>query len=124
MHADCDSFTVDDGFSSEAPGCFQTATEFSREVQGQLSLTEDQPLFMELCAGSAALSSVVKARGFDVLPIDHESNRHKTKCKVLQMDLSQQHAIDTLCILQCIIRSSQSTSVCRVGLVQRQEVYQ
>ena len=96
MHAECDSFTVDNEFSSDAQGCIQTATEFSSEVQGQLSLTEDQPLFIELCAGSATLSSVVKAKGFDVLPIDHEANRHKTKCKVLQMDLSQQHAIDTL----------------------------
>ena len=87
MHADCESITVDDEFSSEVQGCLQTTTEFSREVQGQLSLTEDQPLFIELCA--------VKARGFDVLAIDHEANRHKTKCKVLQMDLSQQHAVDT-----------------------------
>ena len=96
MHAEFDSLTVDDEFSSDAQGCIHTATEFLSEVQPEFSLTEDQPLFIELCAGNATLSSVVKARGFDVLPIDHEANRHKTKCKVFQMDLSQQHAIDTL----------------------------
>ena len=96
MHAEFDSLTVDDEFSSDVQGCIHTGTESSSEVQPEFSLTEDQPLFIELCAGSATLSSVVKARGFDVLPIDHEANRHKTKCKVFQMDLSEQHAIDTL----------------------------
>ena len=102
MQVDSNPSSVDEDFSQMTQGRSDTSADtsdfsnFSREVRGQLSPHDDVPLFIELCAGSAVLSSVVKSRGFEVIAIDHEANRHKTKCKVLQMDLSQQHAIDTL----------------------------
>ena len=41
----------------------------------------DKPyVFLELCAGSASLSAEVKKIGVEVFAIDHDSNRHKTKC--------------------------------------------
>ena len=45
-------------------------------------------IFLELCAGSATLSSEVKKLGIQVIAVDHEANRHATKCKVMCLDLS------------------------------------
>ena len=45
-------------------------------------------IFLELCAGSATLSSEVKKLGIQVIAVDHEANRHATRCKVMCLDLS------------------------------------
>ena len=53
-------------------------------------------IFLELCAGSASLSSEVKRLGVEVLAFDHEANRHQTKCKVISLDPSMQHAFERI----------------------------
>ena len=53
-------------------------------------------IFLELCAGSASLSAEVKRLGVEVLAFDHEANRHQTKCKVISLDLSMQHAFERI----------------------------
>ena len=48
----------------------------------------DMPIFVETCAGSATLSFSIQRRGFEVYPIDRVRNRHRTQCRVLQLDLT------------------------------------
>ncbi len=48
----------------------------------------DTPIFVEACAGSATLSFSIQRRGFEVYPIDHVRNHHRTQCRVLQLDLT------------------------------------
>ena len=42
---------------------------------------------LELCAGSAILSAILKREGFDTIPIDFMGNRHRPHMHVLSMDL-------------------------------------
>ena len=44
---------------------------------------------MELCAGSAVLSSEAAKRGFQTFAVDHELNRFSPKAKIFQLDLSK-----------------------------------
>ena len=59
-------------------------------------LPGEGPLLIEICAGSASLSHAAAQRGFSVMPIDHTHNRHRQKCKILDLDLSKKHAWDIL----------------------------
>lgn len=45
------------------------------------------PIVMELCAGSAGLSAALKAANIQVIPIDHNKNRHRTKVTVVNIDI-------------------------------------
>ena len=55
-----------------------------------------QMVFIELCAGSAVLSAAAQKHGFRVVPVDYKRNRHKPKCKLVSLDLSEDHAWDVL----------------------------
>ena len=46
-------------------------------------------VFVELCAGSAVLSSEASKRGFQTFAIDHEMSRFLPKSKIFLLDLSQ-----------------------------------
>ena len=46
------------------------------------------PIFIELCAGSANLSFHAKAAGFQSIPIDHSRNEHKSKLPCICLDLA------------------------------------
>lgn len=59
--------------------------EFCRWVG--LSTNDRSPLFVELCAGSAALSAAVAESGITVLAFDCNRNRHQTLTKVHNLDL-------------------------------------
>ena len=50
------------------------------------------PLFIELCAGCGILSATVAAVGFDVMAVDHSFNKHATKVKMFNLDLSKEHS--------------------------------
>lgn len=63
---------------------------------GDANSSSKQMLFIELCAGSAVLSSVAKRRGFRVMPVGYKRNRRTPKCQIIQLDLSQKHAWDVL----------------------------
>ena len=54
------------------------------------------PLLIELCAGSANLSSVAAMCGFSIMPVDNAFNRHRPKAKVVSLDLRKPHAWDIL----------------------------
>jgi len=77
-----------------APICQQSASSSLSDEKGMVK--PDLPVFIEACAGCGVLSQTVKARGFKVLPIDCARNRHKPKCKIFELDLSQPHAIALL----------------------------
>ena len=66
------------------------------EVGGSVSLPGDGPLLVELCAGSAVLSSVASTRGFSTLAVDHALNRHTPKSKITVLDLSLPASWSTL----------------------------
>ena len=53
------------------------------------SLQGDPPLVVELCAGSAMLSSVLRRVGFEVLPIDFKNNKHRPYVHVVSLDLTK-----------------------------------
>ena len=53
-------------------------------------------IFIELCAGSAVLSSFAKRKGYSVTPVDYKRNRHEPKCQLVQLDLSKDHAWEVL----------------------------
>ena len=65
-------------------------------------------LFIELCAGSAVLSAAAHRRGYQVMPVDCKRNRHKPRCKIVQLDLSDDRAWEVLryivesCNIACI----------------------
>ena len=44
---------------------------------------------MEFCAGSARLSSALKERGFAVVPVDWDKNRHTTFARCINIDLTK-----------------------------------
>ena len=52
--------------------------------------SKDVAVFVELCAGSAVLSSEASKRGFQTFAIDHEMNRFLPKSKIFLLDLSQE----------------------------------
>ena len=52
-------------------------------------VTCDRPLVIELCCGTALLSSVAQEAGYAVLPVDWGHNKRKPYVRALQMDLRQ-----------------------------------
>lgn len=50
--------------------------------------TRQPVVFVELCAGSAALSAAAQKRGMQVFPIDFHRNRFSPKCRILEVDMS------------------------------------
>ena len=53
-------------------------------------LPELGPLFIELCAGSAVLSSEAARRGYLIMPVGCARNRRRTCCRVTTLDLSSE----------------------------------
>ena len=53
-------------------------------------------LFIELCAGTAQMSSCFHQAGFDVFPVDYEANRFHPLAKVCNLDLTLQSSWDFL----------------------------
>ena len=51
---------------------------------------------MELCAGSAGLSSAMQQSGWQVFAFDYQGNRFKAKVHCFELDLSQAASIDLL----------------------------
>ena len=45
-------------------------------------------VFVELCAGSAALSAAAQKQGFQVFPIDFHRNRFSPTCRILEIDMT------------------------------------
>ena len=58
--------------------------------------TDRQMVFIELCAGSAVLSATAQRHGYRVLPVDCKRNRHKPRCRIVSLDLSEAHAWEVL----------------------------
>lgn len=50
--------------------------------------------FVELCAGSAALSAEVRKAGFKIIPIDHSRNRRRTLATIASIDLASETSRD------------------------------
>ena len=48
-----------------------------------------EPLFLELCAGTAMLSRCFREAGVPVMPIDHQHNRHHLLAKVCSLSLTK-----------------------------------
>ena len=55
-----------------------------------------QPLFIEVCCGSARLASEVSKCGLGSLGIDHVGNRHSPQADVLILDLASEHGTRAL----------------------------
>ena len=55
-----------------------------------------QMVFIELCAGSAVLSAAAQRHGYRVLPVDCKRNRHKPRCRIVSLDLAEDHAWEVL----------------------------
>ena len=69
----------------------------SSTIPGQLAgFRISDCLTIELCAGSAGLSSSLRSCGFQVLPVDHKSNRHIPKVSCVNIDLTNKSAISIL----------------------------
>ena len=57
----------------------------------------DKPMvFLEFCAGSAALSAAMQKKGWQVFPIDYHANRFKSKVHIFELDLSLPHNVSLL----------------------------
>ena len=55
-----------------------------------------QMVFIELCAGSAVLSAAAQKQGYRIMPVDYKRNRHNPRCKIVSLDLSEDHAWEVL----------------------------
>ena len=66
---------------------------------------ERVPLFIELCSGCGILSASVMAAGFNVIPVDHDHNKHKTKVKTFNLDLTKESSWSTLkhIVKNCVV---------------------
>ena len=69
---------------------------------------EKQMIFIELCAGSAVLSAAAQKHGYRVMPVDFKRNRHRPRCKIVSLDLSEDHAWD---VLQYVIETCDVVAV-------------
>ena len=70
------------------------------ELASKISVNE--LVILELCAGSANLSSEFRSLGFQVLPIDHKGNAHHQKVRTILIDLSAPTAFG---LVQTILRA-------------------
>jgi len=69
------------------------STQESANVQKlKNSVSISELVCVELCAGSAGLSSELKAVGFQVLPVDHAANAHQQKVRIIAIDLTSSGA--------------------------------
>ena len=55
--------------------------------------THEPPLFIEVCAGSALLSSLAREAGFSILPIDGGQRAARSYAHVLRLDLREDHTL-------------------------------
>ena len=55
--------------------------------------TNRQMVFIQLCA---VLSSIAQRHGYRVLPVDCKRNRHKPRCRIVSLDLAEDHAWEVL----------------------------
>ena len=55
-----------------------------------------QPVTIEICCGSAGLSSALRRLGFHVHAIDHAANRHSPKVRTLVLDVSNLQQLQLL----------------------------
>ena len=53
-------------------------------------------VFIKLCTGSAVLSAAALKHGYRVMPVDYKRNRHTPRCKIVSLDLSEDHAWEVL----------------------------
>ena len=60
---------------------------------------DDQPRFIEVCCGSAGLSSAFIAAGVSALGIDWGGNQHKPKAPWIVLDLSTPNGLTSLLAL-------------------------
>ena len=60
------------------------------------SATTDDLVFIEICAGSAALTAAVRELGVQTLAVDHDHNRFEVKAPVTNMDLGLATSWDAL----------------------------
>ena len=84
----------------EAHNDIQGDSIFSQQG-GMQSLVDEwsraqTPLFIELCSGCGILSACVLASGFNVMAVDHDHNKHKTKVKTFSLDLTKESSWVTL----------------------------
>ena len=77
------------GFSSGSE-CRDHDVDQGDEVKANLKVwKQDQtPLFIELCSGCGILSATVASQGFDVMPVDHQYNKHRTHVKTFSFWIS------------------------------------
>ena len=80
---------------------------FPKGDNGELPIGH-QMVFIELCAGSAVLSATAQKHGYRVMPVDCKRNRHKPRCKVVSLDLAEDHACD---VLKYIVETCQVAAV-------------
>jgi hypothetical protein len=65
----------------------------------QFCTSDFRPGILELCAGSATLSSVAAARGFVPVPVDYSRNKLNPKLPIIKLDLAEDYSVD-ICIDQ------------------------
>lgn len=77
------SFTVED--------CYERSLKRQRSHPSASVVThvDDSLVVLELCAGSAILSAILKRDGFETIPVDFQGNRQRPHTHVLNMDLRQ-----------------------------------
>ena len=63
------------------------------------SSSSTRPVVLEVCCGSAGLTSELCKLNFEAIGIDHARCRHAAKSKVLDLDLATKEGRDSLCAL-------------------------
>ena len=68
-------------------------------VLEHFSTSDFRPGILELCAGSATLSSVAAAKGLLPVPVDYSRNKLNPKLPIIKLDLAEDYSVD-ICIDQ------------------------
>ena len=90
---------IDSKVAATPDGDAASSKEHSRECEKflpgtsmPLHVEDTSLLFIEACAGSALLSSVMRCAGFDILAIDFGKVGRNSNIHVINLDLRQKHS--------------------------------
>ena len=82
------------------PEVANTASSVASDGFSSISSQEKLPVVLELCAGSAKLSSAFSLEGLVAIAIDYGGNRHETRHHVVHIDLRLE---DSWCLFEDLL---------------------
>ena len=87
---------------SSFESCSPVDSDLLANVISHPNLNDAKPIAIELCSGSARLSSQLNASGFQAIPVDWQRNAFQECCPTVKLDLADDQAV---CVLTDVINA-------------------